>query len=184
VCNNDPHTFIPTSHFHFKHLSLPTYAIQICLHRICITGRDQSHKRNLVKLLSLPNSEVKLLALLLREVWDSNLGQDIGYPVWRLSWSFSVSPGKYRTVSQIRPQPLPSTSLPIHYRLIILLTLSLRTASVCKSTNKLNKLRVEITVFCDVTPCGLLDGYQHFIWTCCLRQEGRSCNMKKNSADF
>lgn len=57
------------------------YAIQIYLHEIYITERDHSHKRNLGKLLKLPNSEVNLLALVLREVWDSNLRQDVSYPV-------------------------------------------------------------------------------------------------------
>lgn len=57
------------------------YAIQIYLQGVCITERDHSLKRNLGKLLKLPNSEASLLALVLREVWDSNLRQDVGYPV-------------------------------------------------------------------------------------------------------
>jgi hypothetical protein len=45
-----------------------------------------------------------------------------GYPLSQMqcSWILSVPPGKFRDSPSIRPQPLPSTSCPIHYLPVIL----------------------------------------------------------------
>jgi hypothetical protein len=65
---------------------------------------------------------VEWLSLLIRikEVSDSNFGLETGYPYWILSWFFSVSPGTAMIVSEVRPPPLPFTSLPIHHLPVIL----------------------------------------------------------------
>jgi hypothetical protein len=63
-----------------------------------------------------------MVTLLLREVPDSNLGLDIGYPGWSGSWFFSVRPRKFWADALIKLWPLPSTSSPINWRRIILAT--------------------------------------------------------------
>jgi len=38
-------------------------------------------------------------------------------------------------------------------------------------------LTVNITVFWDVTPCGLVDSYELFVKTCCLQLQGIKENL-------
>jgi hypothetical protein len=52
---------------------------------------------------------VKLLACI-REVLGLNLSRDTSYPDRGFLWFFSVLPGKYRDITSISPQPLPSVS--------------------------------------------------------------------------
>jgi hypothetical protein len=67
------------------------------------------------------NVEVEWLTLLLRirEVPVSNLGLENGYPDWGYSCFRQSLQANARMVPKIRPWPLPSTSIPIHYSHII-----------------------------------------------------------------
>jgi hypothetical protein len=65
---------------------------------------------------------VERTALLVRslEAFGYNLGSHIGYIDLGLSRGFPQSLKAYsRTVSQIRPRPLPSTYFPVHYLIVL-----------------------------------------------------------------
>jgi hypothetical protein len=55
----------------------------------------------------------------IRELLSSNLGRDSGYPDWGISWFSSVSLGKFRYSTAIRPWPIYSKLFPNYHSFII-----------------------------------------------------------------